>query len=186
MARKQSLSDLIQEEAQKFNPSEGEPAIEVNAQAVVEEEATTPDETSQQPLEIPTNKRTNPTKADLEAIIKELKASLETSQQNEKALQQQIADLQSALTEQQASVERVTKELDDAKKTVLQLAEANSQLIEENKSLKEKPQPPVHKPQEQPSYKPVTYRKSHRITENLPTQPNESPEDFSANTWLYD
>ncbi|WP_066381647.1 hypothetical protein [Anabaena sp. CA = ATCC 33047] len=186
MPKKHSLSDLIQEEVQKFNPSEGESAINVNAVEVAEDNAATPEETSQPIAETLTNKRSNPTKADLEATIKQLQASLETSQQNEMSLKQKKLELESALAQQKAAVERITKELYEAKQTALQLAEANSQLIEENQSLKQKPPTPTPKQPEQPTYKPVTYRKSHLTPEKLPVQPTESQDNFSANTWLYD
>ncbi|UKO98586.1 hypothetical protein [Nostoc sp. UHCC 0870] len=207
MARKHSLSDLIQEEAQKFTPSEGESAIEVTAQAVVED-AATPEEITQQTPEASATKRSTTTKADLEVTIKELQTSLAASQKslaasqkNEKALQAQIVDLQSALAEQQASVEKVTKELFETKKTALQLAEANSQLIEESKSLQKEQESlieaskslkqehaiQIQKQQEQKSFKPiVNYKKSHRSPEHMPVQQTDAQEDFSANTWLYD
>ncbi|AUT00992.1 hypothetical protein CLI64_11590 [Nostoc sp. CENA543] len=185
MARKQSLSDLIQAEAQKFEPSAGEPTIEVSAQAVEEDTKPT--------AEASATKRSNPTKADLEVTIKELQADLAASQQNEKTLQQEIANLQSALAEQKATVERVTKELHETKQTALQLAEANSQLIEENKSVKQEQEAQLQKQQEkekakQPKpHQPVLYRKSHRTPEQYPVvQTNESKDDFSSNTWLYD
>lgn len=192
MPRKQNLSDLIQEEAQKFTPSAGETAIEVTDQEVVEETSTTPEE-SEQTLEATATKRSTPTKADLEATIKELQASLQKSEQQEKSLQQKIDDLQSALSEQKSSVKKLTKELDETKKTALQLAEANSQLIEEQKSLAlaqekellEKEQLEKQR-QEKESYKPVHYRKSHRLPEKYPTQQIETNDDFSSNTWLYD
>lgn len=192
MARKQSLSDLIQAEAQKFDPSQGESAIEVTAQTVAEEIAT-PQENNQSTSETSTTKRSNPTKADLEVTIKELQTSLTVSEQNEKALQQQIVDLQSALAAQKSSLEKVTKELSETKQTALQLAEANSQIIEENKAFKQaqetqiQQQKTTEKTKEQKSHQPVLYRKSHRTAEQFPVvQPTESKDDFSANTWLYD
>jgi chromosome segregation ATPase len=200
MARKQSLSDLIQEEAQKFTPTGDESAIEVTAEAVTEDTETSVDSSKQTP-EPSATKRTNPTKADLEVTIKELQTSLAASQAHEKTLEQQIVELQSALAEQQTSVERLTKELYDTKKTALQLAEANSQLIEESQTLKQEQealkeatkaakqeaQVAIQKQPEPKSYKPVlSYRKSHRTPEQMPVQQSEAQDDFSANTWLYD
>lgn len=196
MARKHSLSDLIQEEAQKFTPTADESAIEVTAEAVTED-TETPADSSKQIPEPSATKRTNPTKADLEVTIKELQTSLAASQAHEKTLEQQIVELQSALAEQQTSVERLTKELYDAKKTILQLAEANSQLIEESQTLKQEQeaskaakqqaQVAIQKQPEPKSYKPVlSYRKSHRTPEQMPVQQSEAQDDFSANTWLYD
>ncbi|MEJ1930980.1 hypothetical protein WDZ92_12030 [Nostoc sp. NIES-2111] len=204
MPRKQNLSDLIQEEAQKFTPSADEAAIEVTAQAVTEETAVTPEES--QETEANGAKRGVPTKADLEATIKELQISLKKSEQQEKTLQQKIEELQSALSEQKSSVKKLTKELEETKKTALQLAQANSKLIDEHKALviaQEKEQ--LEKleqeklqleklqqeklQQEKQSYKPVPYRKSTRLPDNRPTQPLqpiETKDDFASNTWLYD
>lgn len=203
MPRKQNLSDLIQEEAQKFTPSAGEDAIEVTAQPVVEETAATP-EASPTPED---NGDKGSTKADLEATIKELQASLKKSAQQEKTLQQKIDELQAALSEQKSSVKKLTKELEETKKTALQLAQSNSQLIEEHKSLalaQEKEQQEKLEQQrleqekqkqeqlqkQKDIYKPVPYRKSTRLPDNRPTQPiqttNEIKDDFAANTWLYD
>jgi hypothetical protein len=134
---KKRLSDLIQEEAQKLTPNENESVIEVTAQEVTEQDTSDAAASPTQTPEPTAAKRTIPTKADLEIIIKELKETLEKKQDKEKYLQQQIADLQSSVSEQKASTEKLTKELQEAKKAAIHLAEANSQLIEENNSLKQ-------------------------------------------------
>ncbi|MDZ7952941.1 hypothetical protein [Nostoc sp. DedQUE09] len=209
MARKQSLSDLLQEEAQKFTPPEGESAIEVTAEKIVEEQASDDEESLGQPLEPTSTKRTSPTKADLEATVKELTSNLETSHKKEASLEQEITDLQSKLSkqktfvsEQKSLLEQLTKELDETKKTALQLAEANSQLIEEINSLKQKA---AQKTEEKSKlvvketsaikpvkdhYNPLNYKKSHRSSETLAqnqpqNQPNEYPES-SNEMWLLD
>ncbi|MCC5668114.1 hypothetical protein LC653_30640 [Nostoc sp. CHAB 5784] len=207
MARKQSLSDLLQEEAQKFTPSEGESAIEVTAQEIAEEQALSDEESSAQTPEPNSTKRTSPTKADLEATVKELTANLEKSHKNEVSLGQEIADLQSKLSkqktlasEQKSLVEQVTKELDETKKTALQLAEANSKLIEEINALKQTAEDnsklavavketSAIKPVKE-HYNPLNYKKSHRSSEKLAqnqpqNQPNEYPES-SNEMWLLD
>ncbi|MEH1917664.1 hypothetical protein [Nostoc sp.] len=212
MARKQSLSDLLQEEAQKFTPLEGESAIEVTAEKIVEEQAASDEESLGQPLE-PTSTKRSPTKADLEATVKELTSNLETSNKKEASLGQEIADLQSKLSkqktfasEQESLLEHLTKELDETKKTALQLAEANSLLIEEINSLKQKAeQKAVQKVEEKSKlvvkeasaikpvkdhYNPLNYKKSHRSSETLAqnqpqNQPNEYP-DSSNEMWLLD
>ncbi|MBD2356448.1 hypothetical protein H6G41_17755 [Tolypothrix sp. FACHB-123] len=199
-----SVSDLLQEEAQKFTPNDGESAIEVTAQPVTEENVAAEEAPTQAPETGTTARRTVPTKADLEATIKELKESLEQSQQQEASLQKQVADLQSSVSEQKTVVKRLTKELDEAKKAALHLAESNSQLIEEIKSLKQEKEniaasnsqlteeiTALTKPKE--TYKPVKhtynqdhYRKSYRTSEHLATtQPDES-EDTSSQMWLLD
>jgi chromosome segregation ATPase len=194
MARKQNLSDLIQEEAQKLTPNRAtdEGAIEVPAVPVVEQTASTEEESVTET----SAKRNTPTKADLEATIKDLQTTLEQNQATEKALQKQIKNLQSTLSAEQASLERVTKELEETKKTALHLAEANSKLIEENKALQQ-PKASIVKQQPKEAYKPVVdyrkshrspddYRKSHRSPDILPNMPEETKDDFAANTWLYD
>lgn len=191
---KKSISDLLQEEAQKLTPTVEESAIEVEAVEIAEQETSADDETATLTPEPNSTRRTNPTKADLEVTIKELKETLEQSHKKEKKFQQKITDLQSTLSEQQAVAERLTKELNEAKNTVLQLADANSKLIEENNSLKqEKENQAAVKEKETKSsiqvrekYNPVGYKKSHRISEKLPEYPKETNDDFSSNTWLYD
>ena len=207
MAKKQSLSDLLQEEAQKFTPPEGESAIEVTAEKVVEEQAASDEESSAQLLEPASTKRTTPTKADLETTVKELTTNLETSHKKEASLGQEIADLQSKLSkqktfasEQKSLLEQLTKELDETKKTALQLAEANSQLIEEINALKQTAEDKSKlavavketsaiKPVKD-HYNPLNYKKSHRSSETLAqaqpqNQPNEYP-DSSNEMWLLD
>ncbi|MFM7370427.1 MAG: hypothetical protein ACKO2Z_22100, partial [Sphaerospermopsis kisseleviana] len=82
MPRKR-LTELLQEEAQKFTPSPDETAIEVTAEKVLETAETAETEISaseettvKTPLET-TAKRANPTKAELEITIKNLQESLE-------------------------------------------------------------------------------------------------------------
>ncbi|MCG6134329.1 MAG: hypothetical protein MET45_06655 [Nostoc sp. LLA-1] len=206
---KKRLSDLIQEEAQKLTPNENDSVIEVTAEEVTEQETPAAAASPTQTPEPTAAKRTIPTKADLEIIIKELKETLEKKQDKEKSLQQQIADLQSSVSEQKASTEKLTKELQEAKKAAIHLAEANSQLIEENNSLKQEKerekellqqekeknllqQEKVQQEKENKSaiqvkekYDPMGYRKSHRVPEHLLERQKEE-DDFAANTWLYD
>ncbi|MEH1934592.1 MAG: hypothetical protein V7L14_12905 [Nostoc sp.] len=205
MARKQSLSDLLQEEAQKFTPPEGEPAIEVTAEKIADEQASSDEEFSAQTLELTSTKRTTPTKADLEAAVKELTTNLEKSHKKEASLGQELADLQSKLSkqktfvsEQQSVIQQLTKELEETKKTALQLAEANSQLIEEINALKQTAEDNSKLVAKETSaikpvkehYNPLNYKKSHRSSETLAqnqpqNQPNEYP-DSSNEMWLLD
>ncbi|MBN3874197.1 hypothetical protein [Nostoc sp. JL33] len=207
MVRKQSLSDLLQEEAQKFTPPEGESVIEVTAEKIAEEQALSDEESSAQTPDQNSTKRTSPTKADLETTVKELTINLEKSHKNEASLGQEIADLQSKLSrqktlasEQKLLVEQVAKELEETKKTALQLAEANSLLIEEINALKQTAEDKSKlavavketsaiKPVKE-HYNPMNYKKSHRSSETLAqsqpqNQPNEYP-DSSNEMWLLD
>lgn len=206
MARKQSLSDLLQEEAQKFTPPEGESAIEVTAEKVAEEQALSDEESSAQTPDLNSTRRISPTKADLEATVKELISNLEKSHKKEASLGQEIADLQSKLSKQQTLAsehkllaQQVTKELEETKKTALQLAEANSQLIEEINALKQTAEDNSKKlvvkettaiKPVKDHYNPLNYKKSHRSSETLAqnqpqNQPNEYP-DSSNEMWLLD
>jgi chromosome segregation ATPase len=206
MARKQSLSDLLQEEAQKFTPPEGESAIEVTAEAIAEEQASLDEESSAQTPELNSTKRTSPTKADLEATVKELTSNLEKSHQKESSLEQEIANLQSKLSKQQTLgseqkllTQQVAKELEETKKTALQLAEANSQLIEEINALKQTAEDNSKKlvvketsaiKPVKDHYNPLNYKKSHRSSETLAqNQPQNQPDqypDSSNEMWLLD
>lgn len=98
-------------------------------------------------------KRTNLTKADLEALVNELRAALEENQKYSNSLEQKIAELQSDLQTQKSSVQKlkaeikeaerhdseitnlrsevnkidkIKAELEDAKKLILQLSEVNN------------------------------------------------------------
>ncbi len=167
------VADVIQEQAQKFTPDEGESAIEVAAEVIIEH--------AESSEELSTDTHTSPTKADLEAMIQELQERDEQSRQREKQLQQKNSDLQSALSqeksifyEQKALVERLTKELDDAKKAALQLALANSQLIEENNVLKKQKESIVVK-QEKEIIPASSYRKPYQSSEKTPQhQPQQN------------
>ena len=209
MVRKR-VADLLQEEAQKFTPTEGESAIEVTATPIetsVDEKEE--DDTSTQEASSTHAKRTSPTKADLEVTLKDLQETLDKSQQNEKALEKQIIDFQSALSEQKTLAGRLTKELQDAKKAALQLAEANSQLIEdkEKNAVKEQTKKAeivkqeivkqelvkqelakqeLVKQQPKEPYRPEKYRKSYRTSVNLAKSQPDKAADDSSQMWLLD
>lgn len=163
---KKNISNLTQEESKKFIPLQGEPIIEIIAEAVLEPQIQTPE------TPIPAIKN----QSELEAIIKELQKTVDTLKQKECTLMQKISALQMVISEQKALAERLTEELYETKQTALQLADSNSQLLEEIKIFK------------QPSQisKSIQYKKSHRSIERLQEKPNQDSEDFSKNTWLYD
>ncbi|MDB9373329.1 hypothetical protein [Nodularia sphaerocarpa] len=190
---KQHLSDLLQKEAQKLIPLENQSVIEVKAEKVTEENALT---TEKLPTLTPKStpfQDTMSTNNSLETTVKELKQSLEQSQDKEKALQKQIVDLQSILYEKQVLTERLTKELHEAKQDALHLAEANSKLIEESHSAipvkQNKPAIPEKSKesaiQVKEKYNPVGYKKSHQVPEYLLERQKEG-DNFADNTWLYD
>lgn len=168
---KKNLSNLIQEETTKFTPLQGEPVIEISAEAVLE-----------------TQVQTDNNQLELEANIKELQQTVSTLQQKESTLIKQISDLQIVVSEQEALAERLTKELYETKQTALQLADSNSQLLEEIKVLNQPSQQPHSQLSQQASQisKSIQYKKSHRSIERLQEKPNQDSEDFSKNTWLYD
>ncbi|AFZ58876.1 hypothetical protein H6G54_17485 [Anabaena cylindrica FACHB-243] len=183
---KKNLSDLLQEEAQKFTPQVGDTAIEVTAQKVEEDNSSPLEE---EPAST-SNRRTTPTKADLEITIKELTATLEKVQKKEVSLKEQISDFKTDLSVQKALAERLNTELHETKKTALQLAESNSKLIAEINELKKVKEPvketfiePVKETSRSLSINP---KKSHRSAERLQEMPNQSNDNFADNTWLYD
>jgi chromosome segregation ATPase len=171
---KKNLSNLIQEEAQKFIPLQGEPVIGVAAEAVLETQTLT--------TEIPDSPSNK--KLELEARIEELGQTITALKQKEDTLKNKISDLQIVVTEKDALVERLTTELQETKQTALQLADSNSQLLEEIKVFKQ----PHPQPSEQATQisKSIQYKKSHRSIERLQEKPTQDSEDFSKNTWLYD
>ena len=175
---KKNLSNLIQEENTKFIPLQGEPVIEITAEAVLE----TPIQTTDTAI-VPIDNH-----LELEASIKELQQTVSRLKQKESTLIKQISDLQIAVSEKEVLAERLTKELSQTKQTALQLADSNSQLLEQIKVLKQPSEQSSHQPSEQASQiaKSIQYKKSHRSIERLQEKPNQDSEDFSANTWLYD
>jgi uncharacterized coiled-coil DUF342 family protein len=180
---KKNLSNLlIQEEAQKFTPLEGEPVIEVAAEAVLETNTLIND----------TPIASNNKELELEAKIEELQQTVATLKQKESTLKNKISNLQIAVSDQEALAERLTQELHETKQTALQLADSNSQLLEEIKVFKHPYQESSQKPNQQLSTqasqisKSIQYKKSHRSIERLQEKPNQDSEDFSKNTWLYD
>jgi regulator of replication initiation timing len=167
---KKNISDLTQEESKKFIPLQGEPIIEIIAEAVLETQI----QTSETPITAINNQ------SKLEAIIKELQKTVDTLKQKESTLIQEISALKMVISEKKALAERLTEELYETKQTALQLADSNSQLLEEIKIFKQ--------PSQQASQisKSIQYKKSHRSIERLQEKPNQDSEDFSKNTWLYD
>jgi translation initiation factor 2B subunit (eIF-2B alpha/beta/delta family) len=191
MPRKR-LTDLLQEETQKFTPSPDESTIEVTAKPVVETEIS---ESEEKPLET-TAKSKTPTKADLEATIQNLQESLEKYQNQEISVQQEIAELKTALSEQKSLSEKLGKELYETKKTALKLAESNSKLIEEmevlkNQAIKEPVKEPIKETIKEPvketskslAVNPQKYYKTPTI---ITTKPGQTKDDFTDKTWLLD
>jgi len=192
---KKRLSDLLQEEVEKYTPDAAAEVIEVNAQAINDSDSFSEEELASPTPPATTTRRSHPTKAELEVTLQQLQAKLEQVKETEKNLQEKIADLQAHLAEQEALVERLKKELYDAKKAALQLAEENSKLIAEKNTTKNTTKQETEKkpPENSPTptvYKPVPYKKNYRHLERQaqpqPTPKPESPDDFAANTWLYD
>jgi alanine racemase len=181
---KQNLSESLQQEAQKLILLENEPAVEVTAQEVTEQNLLATEQLLKPNDAMSSSK-------DLETTVEKLKQTLEEYQTKEKTLQKQIVDLQSNLYEKQVLTERLTKELHEAKQTALQLAESNSQLIQQSKShipLKEDKSAIPKKEsaiQVKEKYNPVGYKKSHRVPEQL-LQRQKEGDNFADNTWLYD
>ncbi|WP_017316527.1 hypothetical protein [Mastigocladopsis repens] len=117
---KKNLSDLLQEEAQKFSPPEGETTIDVVAitdnnpsspsdnDTGKEEGSAQLEEESKQAADSTTSKRTNPTKAELEATVKELKEALEKAQQKETSL---VKDLKETIEKAQQQETSLVKDL---------------------------------------------------------------------------
>jgi chromosome segregation ATPase len=175
---KKNLSNLIQEEAQKFTPLQGESVIEIDAEAVLE---------TQTPIgNTPTSPSDN--QLELQARTKELQQMVVTLQEKKSTLIKQISDLQITVSEKEVLVERLTKELHETKQTALHLADSNSDLLAEIKTFKEHKQQPSTQLSTQASQisKSIQYKKSHRSIERLQEKPSQDNDDFSKNTWLYD
>jgi chromosome segregation ATPase len=160
---KRSLTDLLREEVEKSPDLEIENVQETTDDELIEQNAEAVETLPMNTRARPSARHSTPTKAELEATITELRASLEEAQHKEEtfaelkealdeahrkegALQQQISDLQSDLQHQNRSVHKLEKELEklaqlkteleQAKKAAFQLAEANEKLNQEVQTLK--------------------------------------------------
>ncbi len=140
------LSDLLQEETEKVTKIEDAAAIDVKATPVdnsaVEEEVTVTD-TKNTDTENTDTENTNVTQVDLEATVKELKATLKQAHQNEVTFQDQISGLQSALSQQEGLALELKKELQEAKQladletTVQQLKQQLEQAQQKEQTLEQ-------------------------------------------------
>lgn len=117
MMTKRRLGELLREEVKKPSDQEGQPSPT---------DENTPPET-ESPSKTGANhrpKRKNPTKAELETTVTELKEELQAAHQRESSLQQQVADLQAHLQEQKTSAQKLQTELESANKLHPELEEA--------------------------------------------------------------
>lgn len=205
---KKRLADLLHQEAEKFPNSETEGVLEAQVEEVLEEEADTEDEAETEEHDDTRPKRTAPTKAELQAIVTELTASLALAHQTVESQQQQIAELQSELDIQRASVADLQSELDkqttsvtdlqkkldraqhkknefeEAKKAALQLADANSKLIQEIEALN-KEKKPVKQKEKELVKKQETIHPPGRF-ERFVLPISEERTDTGTNSWMLD
>lgn len=171
MANKKSLGDIVREEVQK-------------PQQPIESVTESPPP----PTSASSTRRKNPTKADLEQMISELKSTLEEAQDNECTLQEKVMELQAVLQDKDEliselkhnleQIQLLQQELEEAQNTALQLSEANTQLVEQldgGKTASTTLQP--HQPQAT-QLPQLIQRPQHALT-----QPG-GDEDFANNTWL--
>ncbi|EFA73268.1 hypothetical protein CRD_01367 [Raphidiopsis brookii D9] len=187
MPRKR-LTDLLQEEVQKFTPPSDESVVETTAKKV-------PD------LELASNSTSDNSNGLHGGVtVQELQESLNRYHVRETAMQQEIGELKNALSEQRYLSEKLGKELYETKKTALKLAESNSTLIEENNQLKQQAAQQVIPNSTGESVQSTQPTKD--VAKSLIINPRKSyspPEifidrskvdtkkdDFSNNTWLYD
>lgn len=125
MVRKR-LGDLVREEAKESSSkdqADNSIALEVEAIEVPEGEEELETEESGSASG---GKRSNPTKADLETTVKELKAALQAAESDNNSWQEKNSALQSDLEKQKTVVDKLLIELDEAKQTILKLAQSNS------------------------------------------------------------
>ncbi|MBW4594242.1 MAG: hypothetical protein KME46_15315 [Brasilonema angustatum HA4187-MV1] len=139
---KKRLSDLLQEEAQKFSPSEGETTIDVAAVSDDNSSTSSDSDTGNevasaqlkeetQAAETTTSKRTTPTKAELEATVKELKEALEKAQKKEASLVKQLKNTLEKTQQKETSVVNELKEtMDKAQKKEASVVKELKETIE--------------------------------------------------------
>jgi chromosome segregation ATPase len=210
MATRKRVADVLQEEAHKISSPEVESIIDVAAEEVTDETTPTTEESAAK------NKRTNPTKADLETTINQLQTSLEETHQNEANLRQQLSNLQSSLSEKntlikqlqasvaetqqnqknlQSRISELQSVLSEKDKLVERLTteldeakQAAVQLAQANSQLTEEINNLNNSKKEKAIPKALTYRKSYRTPtpEKLPPQTPTEPADNSNQMWLLD
>jgi len=196
MPRKR-LTDLLQEEVQKFTPDES--VVETTAKKIPDLEL--PEDGSNSVTIVSSNSTSdNSNGLHWGVTVQELQESLNRYHVRETAMQQEICELKNALSEQRSLSEKLGKELYETKKTALKLAESNSTLIEENNQLKQQPAQqviPNSTGESVQSTQPtkdvakslvINPRKSYSPPEIFidKSKADTKKDDFSNNTWLYD
>ncbi|EFA68585.1 hypothetical protein CEP10_00890 [Cylindrospermopsis raciborskii S07] len=196
MPRKR-LTDLLQEEVQKFTPDES--VVETTAKKIPDLEL--PEDGSNSVTIVSSNSTSdNSNGLHWGVTVQELQESLNRYHVRETAMQQEICELKNALSEQRSLSEKLGKELYETKKTALKLAESNSTLIEENNQLKQQtaqqviPNSTGESVQSTQPTKDVAKslvinpRKSYSPPEIFidKSKADTKKDDFSNNTWLYD
>ncbi|KJH72824.1 hypothetical protein [Aliterella atlantica] len=119
---KKDLGDLLREEVQKNSSADinlGEQmSQEDNSIAETEAADDTNNHRAKRAL----------TKADLEALVNDLRAALEESQKYSNSLEQKVADLQSDLQTQKASVQKLKAELKEAEQNSSEIKTLRSEV----------------------------------------------------------
>ncbi len=190
---KKSLTDLLREEVEKSPELEGE-----NVQEITAVEKSQMNEQSK-------SRTKPPTKAELEAIVAELRAALEEaekaaqekeetfadlkndlkeSHKKERHLQQQITDLQSELQQQKKSVKKLQKELEELEYLKTEFEQAKTaalHLAELNEKLTKEINTLKTENEDLEADRDT-------IPASQPGRPiqqeNDKPVDFAKNTWL--
>jgi chromosome segregation ATPase len=149
---KKRLADMIQEEAQKFTPTEGEPVIEVTATPVnspvndvkesdeISVNILADQELSTDATEQTSPKHTSPTKAELEATVKELKDTLVQLEESQFSLEKENNSLQKESNSLQKENNSLQKENNTLQKQNTDLQAS----LSEQKSLAEKLKKELH------------------------------------------
>ena len=203
MPRKR-LTDLLQEEVQKFTPPSDESVVETTAKKVPDLELAG-DGSKSITVSVSSNSTSDNSNGLYRGVtVQELQESLDRYHVRETAMQQEIGELKNALSEQRSLSEKLGKELYETKKTALKLAESNSILIEENNQLKQQTAQQVipNSTEESVQQSVQSTQLTKDVAKSLVINPKKSyspPEifidrskvdtkrdDFSNNAWLYD
>ncbi|KAB8335220.1 hypothetical protein SD80_002435 [Scytonema tolypothrichoides VB-61278] len=172
---KKRLSDLLQQEAQKFSPPEGETTIDVVAISDDNPSASSDNDTGKedgsvqlkdepQAAEITTSRRTTPTKAELEVTVKELKEALEKAQQKEASLVNELKETLEKAQQKEASLANELKE------TVNKAQKKEASVVKELKEALEKAQQKEASLQEQITDLQLDVSKHKKVAAKLKTE----------------
>jgi ABC-type transporter Mla subunit MlaD len=127
-----NLSDLLRDEAESLEPSSAdspaEQTIDVSVEVVIPESKAIAPAAEPEPAAVETSRHSHPTKADLQEMVANLKAELESVRQQEQQLHHKIEQLERKRQAQQTQIQQLQQQLEDSTQLADHLAKVQQQL----------------------------------------------------------